>query len=291
MDIGLADTPGGGPAPAGNALTRIIAVHEVCPPDARYTPAPLGNLTLFLTLHGRAEVQVGAGMFSHQPGTLVAAARGCRISERVAPNHPWHLYYFQLAGPWADQMDGWLRGRDSPVVVFPDTGARRRQVFVEMAELALCQPDGWPWLLLSRGAELMGGLYADARAGSPGEALVAQVARMLDAAPTERLTVAQLAARLGLTPRQLVYQFGRAAGEPLALWTRRHRIAAARRLLSQGLSVTQASERLGYANPYHFSRIFKAMTGSAPSSVRTGSVGLHTRAARNEEGKQEGGDA
>ena len=52
----------------------------------------------------------------------------------------------------------------------------------------------------------------------PGEALVAQIARRLDAAPAERPTVAQLAARLGLTPRQLLYQFRKASqmseGEP-----------------------------------------------------------------------------
>ena len=285
MDVGLADEADGCPAPAGDTLARILAVHEVCPPGACYVPDPLDRLTLFLTLHGRAEVRVGAGVFGHQPGALIAAARGCRILERVGAGQPWHLYYFQLTGPWADQMDGWLRGQDPPVAVFPDAGARRRQVFVEMAELALCQPDGWPWLLLSRGAELLGGLYADARAGSPGEALVAQVARLLDDALAERPTVAHLAARLNLTPRQLVYRFAKAAGEPLALWSRRHRVAAARRLLSQGLSVTQASERLGYANPYHFSRVFKAVTGSTPSSVRAGGAGLHVRAEQNRKGE------
>ena len=283
--MSLTDGTTDSPAPAGAALSRVTAVHEVCPPDDRYGPAPLDRLTLFLTLHGRAEVRVGGRAFGHQPGALVAIASGCRINEWVTPPHPWHLYYFQLAGPWADQMDGWLGGQDPPVAVFPDAGARRRQVFTEMAELALCQPDGWPWQLLSRGAELLGGLYADVRAGSPGEALVAQVARLLDAAPGERPTVAQLAARLHLTPRQLVYRFGKAAGEPLALWTRRHRVAAARRLLSQGLSVTQASERLGYANPYHFSRVFKAVTGSVPSSIRAGGMGLHVRAEQGTDGE------
>ncbi len=276
-DVSLAAGTGGAPAPAGDTLTRIVAVHEVCPPDARYAPAPMDCLTLFLTLHGRAEVRVGARVFSHQPAALVAIASGCRIAERVAPTQPWRLYYLQIAGPWADQMDGWLRGQDPPVAVFPDAPARRRQVFVETAELALAQPDGWPWLLLSRCAELLGGLYADARAGAPGEALVAQVARLLDAAPAERPTVAQMAARLNLTPRQLLYQFGKAAGEPMAQWTRRRRVAAARRLLGQGLSVTQTAEQLGYANPYHFSRVFKAVTGSAPSAVRASGAGLHVR--------------
>lgn len=276
VDVSLADGMGSAPAPAGDALSRVTAVYEVCPPDARYAPDPLDRLTLFLTLHGRAEVRVGGRAFGHQPGALVAVASGCRISERVAPAQPWRLCYLQIAGPWADQMDGWLRGQDPPALVFPDVPARRRQVFVEMAELALAQPEGWPWLLLSRCAELLGGLYGDARAGAPGEALVAQVARMVDAVPAERPTVAQMAARLNLTPRQLLYQFGKAAGEPLALWTRRRRVAAARRLLSQGLSVTQAAEQLGYANPYHFSRVFKAVTGVAPSAARAGGAGLHT---------------
>ena len=276
-EVSLADPLDGSPAPAGETLSRVVAVHEVCPPDACYQPAPLDCLTLFLTRHGRAEVRVGRGAFAHQPGALVAAASGCQIREQVAPAQPWHLYYLQIAGPWADQMDGWLRAQDPPALVLPAAPARRRQVFVEMAELALAQPDGWPWLLLSRGAELLGGLYADARAGSPGESLVAQVARMVDAAPAERPAVAQIAGRLNMTPRQLLYQFGKATGEPLALWTRRRRVAAARRLLGQGLSVTQAAEQLGYANPYHFSRVFKAVTGIAPSAVRAGGAGLHVR--------------
>ena len=286
-DVGLADAPAGSPAPAGASLARVLAVHEVCPPGARYAPEPLDRLTLFLTLHGRAEVTAGGRIFGHQPGALIAAASGCRLTERVLPERSWHLYYLQLSGPWADQMDEWLRNQDPPVVLFPDADARRRQVFLEMAELALGQPDGWPWLLLSRSAELLGGLYAGARVGSPAGALLVQVARLLDAAPAERPTVALLAARLGLTPRQLLYQFRKAAGEPLALWTRRRRVAAARRLLGQGLSVTQAAERLGYANPYHFSRAFKAVTGSAPSSVRAEAAGLHARPKQDGEGGTE----
>ena len=277
MDAVLADPWGDLPAPAGAALSRAVAVHEVCPPDARYTPDPIDCLTLFLTLHGRAEVRVGGCAFSHQPGGIIAVASGSRIAEQVAPAQPWRIYYLQIAGPWADQMDEWLRRRDPPVAVFLAAPARRRQVFMEMADLALDQPDGWAWLFLSRGAELLGGLYADARTGTPGEALVVQVARLVDAAPAERPTVANLASRLGMTPRQLLYRFGQATGEPLALWTRKRRIAAARRLLSQGLSVTQAAEQLGYANPYHFSRVFKSVMGIAPSAVRAGvqPTGLH----------------
>ena len=59
--------------------------------------------------------------------------------------------------------------------------------------------------------------------------------------------------------------------------TQQRRALLVRRLLGQGLSVTQAAERLGYANPYHFSRTFKAVMGSTPSSVRAEVEGLHAR--------------
>ena len=54
----------------------------------------------------------------------------------------------------------------------------------------------------------------------------------------------------------------RAAG---VLDTQQRQALLVRRLLGQGLSVTQAAERLGYANPYHFSRTFKAVRASQTS--------------------------
>lgn len=180
-------------------MTRIVAVEAVCPPGDRYTPAPLGCLTLFLTRHGRAEITIGAQTFPHHPGALVAAASGCRIVEQVAPEQPWTVSYLQLAGPWAEQMDAWLRRQDPALMVWPSVSGRRRQVFTEMVELALTQADGWPWLFLSRCAELLGGLYSDSLSSSPGDALLQQISRLLGSEPAERPSVAQMAAAPPLT--------------------------------------------------------------------------------------------
>ena len=81
------------------------------------------------------------------------------------------------------------------------------------------------------------------------------------------VSVPQLAAQFKQTPRQFIYQFRKMTGEAPAGWIRRWRIAAAHRLLGQGQSVTQVAEQLGFANPYHFSRMFKSVMGSPPSSV------------------------
>ncbi len=267
------------PAPPGELFRQIIAVEEVCLPGAAYAPPPLEWLALFLTLHGRAELRIGTQTLTHQPGSLIAVASGETIQEQVLSDQPWHLQYLLLTGPWADSMDAWLHDREPPVLVWTAAPQRRRQIVGEMVDLALTQERGWQWPFLSRCAELWGTLYIDATAASPGESLVFQLGRLLDESPAERLSLAELAALVHLTPRQLIYRFQSETGEPIAQWVRRRRIASARRLLSQGWSVSSVAEQLGFANPYHFSRTFKAVTGIAPSTMREDArrSELHTR--------------
>ena len=245
-----------------------MAAEEVCPPGDVYAPAPLDSLALFLTHAGRAQVQVGPHSFRHQPGSLVAIASGSAIREQVDVGRPWHVRYLLLRGPWAAQMDSWLSRQGVQFRVWPDAPARRGQAFSEIVELALAETDGWQWRFLSGSAEVLGGLYSDASPTNAADALVAQIARLVDGSPGDRLSVGEMAARVGLMPRQLLYRFGLASGEPLASWIRRRRVATARRLLAQGVSVSAVSDQLGYANPYHFSRVFKELVGETPSGFR-----------------------
>jgi AraC-like DNA-binding protein len=42
----------------------------------------------------------------------------------------------------------------------------------------------------------------------------------------------------------------------------------ARRLLGEGRRVSEVADRLGFANPFHFSRRYKRFYGVAPSEAR-----------------------
>ena len=103
-------------------------------------------------------------------------------------------------------------------------------------------------------------------------ALTVRVGRLLDLEPARPWTITALALRLHLAPTTFARRFTAEAGSAPAAWVRRHRIAHARRLLEQNLDVTDVAERLGFANPYHFSRVFKAVTGSPPSQARRAAV-------------------
>ena len=77
-----------------------------------------------------------------------------------------------------------------------------------------------------------------------------------------------LAASLHVSSSTLAHKFKQQTGAALMQFVRRCRIKTSAKLLQQGLSVVQTSERMGFANPYHFSRLFKQLTGQAPSALR-----------------------
>lgn len=83
--------------------------------------------------------------------------------------------------------------------------------------------------------------------------------------------VDELAAALGLSRRRLGELCRAHLNESPGRAFTRHRIAKATELLrSSDATVTAVSEQLGFDNPFHFSRVFKRVTGSAPSAFRDG---------------------
>ena len=132
------------------------------------------------------------------------------------------------------------------------------------------QPATWAWLAQARLSALMGDLLTlAAEADAP---LTAQVGRLIDREPARVWSLPALARHLDLTVASLVRHFTSEADESPTAWMRRRRIAHAQRLLTQGLDVSETAERLGFANPYHFSRVFKSVVGMPPSHVRQAAV-------------------
>jgi AraC-like DNA-binding protein len=183
-----------------------------------------------------------------------------------------------LMGSWVNQLEAYLVAQERPVLDGVRASTLGRQVFTEMTEIVFSQPPGWQWRFTGYGAEMLGNLYAYATLALPGEGLVRRLADLLDAQPEARFTVEELAECVGLTSRQLIYQFQKVTGKPLGLWIRERRMTTARKLLGQGQSVCTVAEKMGFANPYHFSRVFKEFTGVVPSVVSENARrnGLHS---------------
>jgi AraC-like DNA-binding protein len=93
-------------------------------------------------------------------------------------------------------------------------------------------------------------------------------------APDPGFDARALARRAGTTPRRLRRAFLAALGQtPLRYLTAR-RIEAAKLLLARGgFAVRDVAERVGFADPYYFSRAFRRATGHSPRAWRERAAG------------------
>jgi len=85
----------------------------------------------------------------------------------------------------------------------------------------------------------------------------------------EEVRVEELAARMGMSPRNFARRFTAATGQTPLNYLHRLRIDAARHLLEAGKkSVADVSEAVGYHDLAFFRRLFKRHTGSPPRAYR-----------------------
>ncbi len=261
--------------PLAHGFRSIIAVREVCPPRARYDPQNLQALTLFLTESGTATVYADGVALSHEPGSLVLLARGTRLHEVVGEDAAWSTRYLLFDGPLADDVERDLRAGDDPVCrAFSPPPVPWRDAFLAVTGEVFRGGSCNPWALLSWCAELLGAVVlGESRAGTgvlpTAHGVRRSAERLMSGEPERFWSVREMATALGVPPRRLADCLKTTTGLAPAAWMRRQRVLAACRLMeSGGVTVAAAAERTGFANPYHFSRVFKAETGQTPSAFR-----------------------
>jgi AraC family transcriptional regulator of arabinose operon len=99
------------------------------------------------------------------------------------------------------------------------------------------------------------------------------------------VAVDDLAAAAGLSRSQLVRLFRRQLGSSPARWHEEQRLDRARALLrATDLPVAAIAERIGFANPFHFSARFTRRTGCSPRAYRLGAARRPDGAARRPDG-------
>lgn len=105
-----------------------------------------------------------------------------------------------------------------------------------------------------------------ARAGARGKARIEKALALLKDAP---VPVTQLARATGLSVSHFNREFREWTGYSPVEYQRRQRVARARELLADvTLSIKEIAARVGFDDPYHFSRVFRQVDGLAPSQYR-----------------------
>lgn len=116
-------------------------------------------------------------------------------------------------------------------------------------------------------------MSSDAHAAAPGgrdePSLLVRFMGLLESTLGERTTIGQMARRLGTTP----YLLNRACRQGLNLNAsdvvrNRHMQEAKRLLLFTSLGIAEIGQAVGYADPAHFARTFRAATSQSPGDWR-----------------------
>ncbi len=98
---------------------------------------------------------------------------------------------------------------------------------------------------------------------------VRKVQDLIERKYTKLLTIQQLAAHAGTSPRNFLRRFKSCTGETPSTYLQKVRIEAAKRLLErERLSVDEIRYRVGYEDPRSFRRLFKRLSGITPTAYR-----------------------
>lgn len=123
--------------------------------------------------------------------------------------------------------------------------------------------------LLAQVVERIEGKTSQTREGD----IAQQIRRLLLARVHERLTIAEIARELAISPTVAKEAFRSAFGSGIIAYFNQLKIWQAKRLLCDpSLTAEQVSHRLGFANPAYFSRVFRQLTGETPGAFRNDKV-------------------
>ncbi|MFP4379968.1 MAG: helix-turn-helix transcriptional regulator [Candidatus Sumerlaeia bacterium] len=111
------------------------------------------------------------------------------------------------------------------------------------------------------------GLRLEAAREHPHQAVVERVKRLLESDAADRSDLARIAEEVGVSYSLLRKAFHDATGHSLIHYRTRVRMQRARLLLDRH-SVREVAERLGYGDPFAFSKQFKRIVGVSPKQFQ-----------------------
>jgi len=108
------------------------------------------------------------------------------------------------------------------------------------------------------------------RRSSSGDLLIDQALMLIDRRFADDLTDAEVARALGISTSHFRYLFRQITQMPFSKYLMSVRLEKARQMLLQtGQAINEVAEDTGFASPAHFSRVFAARFGVAPSRLKS----------------------
>ena len=264
----------------GGGTGLAFGGREHCNPDYRIDRASFGYALVEFVTEGAGWVRLGGAKTTEiGPGSVVVCRRTTALEMATDPARPMVKYFLCLSGDDALKRlarAGLAVDRVSALTAHGEV----RSVLDDLVREG--QRPG------ARAAEICGVLFellllklADAapRGGDRGEGEAARenflrCKAILDEQAERLMTLEEAAAAAQLDVSSVCRLFRRFQGiSPYQYLLRRKMNLAAEFLVDGRGLVKEAAQRVGFTDPYHFSRCFKAVHGVAPSGLQRGARG------------------
>jgi AraC-like DNA-binding protein len=256
---------------ARTAVTLAMGGRERCNPDYHLNRVTFPYYVLEYVESGSGTVQLDDAVHALRPGVVFAYAPTTRYEIRTDPANPMMKYFVALAGrdvrrrleqcgvPVASSRQ--LAAHAEVTSVFEDlvregqrSGALPRRICAALLEVL--------WLKVEDTATLA------SHACEPAREAFLRCKALIDAEAERLGTLAEIARSAGVEASSVCRWFRRYQGtSPYQYLMRRKMNLAAEHLIENGGLVKEAAQRVGFADPYHFSRVFKAVHGVSPSDL------------------------
>ncbi|HEY3329696.1 MAG TPA: helix-turn-helix transcriptional regulator [Capsulimonadaceae bacterium] len=241
------------------------------PPCATFGPRNMRDWEFVWLIQGDAVYRWGDDEVSAPEGSIVLCRPGgvdyFRWDETRRTRHAY--FHFSVSGLPSDWSDGW------PLVRCVVPGDILVTLFQHVLTLAGSGDDRQIGLAV---ATMLAAFRTDRRTAdiverenwpAPVERGLDYIYKSLEADSTQAISLAEIAHAAHVTPEHLCRVFQSALGHSPARTVRLARLDRAATLIARSnYSIGEIAELCGFANPFHFSRCFRAAFGKSPTEIR-----------------------
>lgn len=249
-------------------LTLAYGGYEQCNPDYLIQRDGFVYDVLELVAAGRGVVAMNGRTTQVQAGAAYLYGTDTRLEIRADPVEPMAKYFLCFTGAGARErlrLAGLTAGRVRRLAMFSEVQAVLEDLLREgrhQRRMAVRLCAALTEVLLLKIEELT---HLTGRNSDVAEEQFLRCKGLIDAQTAQLGTLTQITALVGVEASHLCRLFRRYQGlSPYQYLLRRKMAAAAEHLMDASCLVKQAAERVGFTDPYHFSRCFRKAHGLPP---------------------------
>lgn len=262
---------------------ELFAYHDTKPTLDHSVFHFHNNYEILLYLKGSLEMYIEQSRYLPLPGTLFVISteevhKGTLLDSKEYDRYVIHVSASVIQPLLGYDVDllacfhGHEPGKQNAVVLNEEEIAQFCEIFKKLRHILDTEPYGKEVLKITWVAQLMtmvnGAFSHSIMAAKPVSNLASGIMDYVENHLSEPLSLESIAAALFMDKYYLAHQFKKQTGDSLYHFILMKRIALARRLLGDGLSVNEVCERSGFNNYNNFIRTFRKYVNMSPGEYR-----------------------